>query len=67
MELNGVVHIFLICPVFHIYSYFLYFLTSPSVWVVSGVKRFIYISAADFGLINYLLRGYYEGKVSSSS
>ncbi|XP_050226408.1 uncharacterized protein At1g32220, chloroplastic isoform X2 [Mercurialis annua] len=27
-----------------------------------GVKRFVYISAADFGLINYLLRGYYEGK-----
>jgi nucleoside-diphosphate-sugar epimerase len=27
-----------------------------------GVKRFVYISAADFGLANYLLRGYYEGK-----
>ncbi|KAK6249315.1 hypothetical protein QUC31_020880 [Theobroma cacao] len=27
-----------------------------------GVKRFIYISAADFGLANYLLQGYYEGK-----
>ncbi|WCJ25450.1 NAD(P)-binding Rossmann-fold superfamily protein [Euphorbia peplus] len=27
-----------------------------------GVKRFVYISAADFGLINYILRGYYEGK-----
>ncbi|XP_042483086.1 uncharacterized protein At1g32220, chloroplastic-like isoform X2 [Macadamia integrifolia] len=27
-----------------------------------GVKRFIYISAADFGLVNYLLKGYYEGK-----
>ncbi|XP_065854727.1 uncharacterized protein At1g32220, chloroplastic-like [Euphorbia lathyris] len=27
-----------------------------------GVKRFVYISAADFGLISYLLRGYYEGK-----
>ncbi|XP_059451633.1 uncharacterized protein At1g32220, chloroplastic-like isoform X2 [Corylus avellana] len=26
------------------------------------VKRYIYISAADFGLINYLLKGYYEGK-----
>ncbi|KAM7255516.1 hypothetical protein ACFE04_008414 [Oxalis oulophora] len=27
-----------------------------------GVKRFVYISAADFGLVNYILRGYYEGK-----
>ncbi|XP_044506592.1 uncharacterized protein At1g32220, chloroplastic-like [Mangifera indica] len=27
-----------------------------------GVKKFVYISAADFGLVNYLLRGYYEGK-----
>ncbi|KAF5735650.1 hypothetical protein HS088_TW15G01161 [Tripterygium wilfordii] len=27
-----------------------------------GVKRFVYISAADFGVVNYLLRGYYEGK-----
>ncbi|XP_010541546.1 PREDICTED: uncharacterized protein At1g32220, chloroplastic [Tarenaya hassleriana] len=27
-----------------------------------GVKRFVYISAADFGFANYLLRGYYEGK-----
>lgn len=27
-----------------------------------GVKRFIYISAADFGVVNYLLQGYYEGK-----
>ncbi|XP_062024411.1 uncharacterized protein At1g32220, chloroplastic [Rosa rugosa] len=27
-----------------------------------GVKRFVYVSAADFGLANYLLRGYYEGK-----
>ncbi|CAL1385225.1 unnamed protein product [Linum trigynum] len=27
-----------------------------------GVKRFVYISAADFGLANYILRGYYEGK-----
>ncbi|GAV60057.1 NAD_binding_10 domain-containing protein [Cephalotus follicularis] len=27
-----------------------------------GVKRFVYISAADFGLVNYLLKGYYEGK-----
>lgn len=27
-----------------------------------GVKRFAYISAADFGLVNYLLQGYYEGK-----
>ncbi|KAI9153886.1 hypothetical protein LWI28_017980 [Acer negundo] len=27
-----------------------------------GVKRFAYISAADFGFINYILRGYYEGK-----
>uniref|UniRef100_A0A1S4D8Z9 Uncharacterized protein At1g32220, chloroplastic-like n=1 Tax=Nicotiana tabacum TaxID=4097 RepID=A0A1S4D8Z9_TOBAC len=28
-----------------------------------GVKRFVYISAADFGVANYLLQGYYEGKV----
>ncbi|VFR03162.1 unnamed protein product [Cuscuta campestris] len=27
-----------------------------------GVKRFVYISAADFGFVNYLLQGYYEGK-----
>ncbi|KAK9698195.1 hypothetical protein RND81_08G088100 [Saponaria officinalis] len=27
-----------------------------------GVKRFVYISAADFGVVNYLLQGYYKGK-----
>jgi uncharacterized protein YbjT (DUF2867 family) len=27
-----------------------------------GVKRFVYVSVADFGLVNYLLKGYYEGK-----
>ncbi|XP_028799045.1 uncharacterized protein At1g32220, chloroplastic [Neltuma alba] len=27
-----------------------------------GVKRFVYISAADFGVVNFLLQGYYEGK-----
>ncbi|CAN6195629.1 unnamed protein product [Urochloa humidicola] len=27
-----------------------------------SVKRFVYVSAADFGLVNYLLKGYYEGK-----
>ncbi|KAK1273937.1 hypothetical protein QJS04_geneDACA016437 [Acorus gramineus] len=27
-----------------------------------GVKRFVYISATDFGLVNYLLQGYYGGK-----
>ncbi|XP_075109494.1 uncharacterized protein At1g32220, chloroplastic-like isoform X1 [Nicotiana tabacum] len=27
-----------------------------------GVKRFVYISAADFGVANYVLQGYYEGK-----
>ncbi|KAK9273261.1 hypothetical protein L1049_018068 [Liquidambar formosana] len=27
-----------------------------------GVKRFVYISAADFGLANYVLQGYYDGK-----
>ncbi|KAJ9147420.1 hypothetical protein P3X46_029585 [Hevea brasiliensis] len=32
-----------------------------------GVKRFVYISAADFGLINYILRGYYEGKRSTEA
>lgn len=31
----------------------------------AGVQRFVYISAADFGVVNYLLRGYYEGKVCS--
>lgn len=31
-------------------------------WMI-GVKRFVYVSAADFGLANYLVRGYYEGKV----
>lgn len=30
---------------------------------LAGVKRFVYISAADFGVVNYLLQGYYEGKV----
>ncbi|KAJ8763799.1 hypothetical protein K2173_003581 [Erythroxylum novogranatense] len=29
---------------------------------VKGVKRFVYISAADFGMANYLLQGYYDGK-----
>ncbi|KAK3177680.1 hypothetical protein Dsin_032851 [Dipteronia sinensis] len=32
-----------------------------------GVKRFVYISAADFGVVNYVLQGYYEGKVLSST
>ncbi|KAJ4831375.1 hypothetical protein Tsubulata_021675 [Turnera subulata] len=27
-----------------------------------GIKRFVYISAADFGVVNYLLKGYYDGK-----
>ncbi|KAK9065663.1 hypothetical protein SSX86_015064 [Deinandra increscens subsp. villosa] len=27
-----------------------------------GIKRFVYISAADFGVINYLIQGYYDGK-----
>ena len=31
----------------------------------AGVKRFVYVSAADFGLVNYLLKGYYDGKVTS--
>ncbi|XP_048133371.1 uncharacterized protein At1g32220, chloroplastic-like [Rhodamnia argentea] len=30
-----------------------------------GVKRFVYISATDFVIANYLLRGYYEGKALS--
>jgi hypothetical protein len=34
---------------------------------LTGVKRFIYISAADFGVVNYLLQGYYEGKVICST
>ncbi|KAA8547846.1 hypothetical protein F0562_004275 [Nyssa sinensis] len=32
-----------------------------------GVKRFVYISAADFGLANYLLQGYYEGKKAAET
>ncbi|XP_077223159.1 uncharacterized protein At1g32220, chloroplastic-like [Tasmannia lanceolata] len=32
-----------------------------------GVKRFVYISAADFGLVNYLLQGYYEGKKATEA
>ncbi|KAL3587159.1 hypothetical protein D5086_014026, partial [Populus alba] len=32
-----------------------------------GVKRFVYISAADFGLVNYLLQGYYEGKKAAET
>ncbi|KAJ4975048.1 hypothetical protein NE237_008222 [Protea cynaroides] len=31
------------------------------------VKRFVYVSAADFGLVNYLLRGYYEGKKAAET
>ncbi|KAK1317185.1 Uncharacterized protein QJS10_CPA05g01981 [Acorus calamus] len=32
-----------------------------------GVKRFVYISAADFGVANYLLQGYYEGKKAAEA
>lgn len=32
-----------------------------------GVKRFVYISAADFGVVNYLLQGYYEGKKAAEA
>uniref|UniRef100_A0A1D1XFG6 Uncharacterized protein At1g32220, chloroplastic n=1 Tax=Anthurium amnicola TaxID=1678845 RepID=A0A1D1XFG6_9ARAE len=32
-----------------------------------GIKRFVYISAADFGLAKYLLKGYYEGKKAAES
>lgn len=32
-----------------------------------GVKRFVYISAADFGLVNYLLKGYFAGKRSTET
>ncbi|KAL8536861.1 hypothetical protein ACS0TY_012150 [Phlomoides rotata] len=28
----------------------------------AGVKRFVYISAADYGVVNQLLQGYFEGK-----
>lgn len=45
-----------------IFSYTYGLLTRQCEWV-TGVKRFVYISAADFGLANYLLQGYYEGKV----
>ncbi|KAJ0730698.1 putative NAD(P)-binding domain, NAD(P)-binding domain superfamily [Helianthus annuus] len=27
-----------------------------------GVKRFVYVSAADCGVMNYILQGYYDGK-----
>ncbi|PWA93603.1 NAD(P)-binding Rossmann-fold superfamily protein [Artemisia annua] len=27
-----------------------------------GIRRFVYISASDFGVINYLIQGYYDGK-----
>lgn len=35
-----------------------------AVWAASqaGVKRFVYISAADFGLPSFVLKGYFEGK-----
>lgn len=32
-----------------------------------GVKRYVYISAADFGLASYLLQGYYEGKKAAET
>ncbi|KAL6961059.1 hypothetical protein U1Q18_038822 [Sarracenia purpurea var. burkii] len=32
-----------------------------------GIKRFVYVSAADFGLANYLLQGYYEGKKAAET
>ncbi|CAK7335133.1 unnamed protein product [Dovyalis caffra] len=32
-----------------------------------GVKRFVYVSAADFGLMKYLLKGYFEGKRSTET
>ncbi|KAI8013201.1 Uncharacterized protein LOK49_LG05G01727 [Camellia lanceoleosa] len=32
-----------------------------------GVKRFVYISAADFGVVNYLLQGYYGGKQAAET
>ncbi|OVA12507.1 hypothetical protein BVC80_9011g13 [Macleaya cordata] len=32
-----------------------------------GVKRFVYISAADLGVANYLFQGYYEGKRASET
>ncbi|XP_068641557.1 uncharacterized protein At1g32220, chloroplastic-like isoform X1 [Aristolochia californica] len=32
-----------------------------------GVRRFVYNSAADFGVINYLLQGYYEGKKAAEA
>ncbi|GMP28523.1 hypothetical protein CsSME_00004028 [Camellia sinensis var. sinensis] len=32
-----------------------------------GVKRFVYVSAADFSLANFLLQGYYEGKKAAET
>ncbi|XP_068638214.1 uncharacterized protein At1g32220, chloroplastic-like [Aristolochia californica] len=32
-----------------------------------GIKRFVYISAADFGVANYLLQGYYKGKKAAEA
>lgn len=52
-------------PLLHAYrSLAKVLISSISLSVVPvGVKRFVYISAADFGVVNYLLQGYYEGKV----
>ncbi|KAI3690265.1 hypothetical protein L2E82_48244 [Cichorium intybus] len=27
-----------------------------------GIKRFVYVSVCDYGVVNYMLQGYYEGK-----
>ncbi|KAK7352618.1 hypothetical protein VNO80_18042 [Phaseolus coccineus] len=32
-----------------------------------GVKRFVYISSADYGVVNYLVQGYYQGKKAAET
>ena len=57
--------LFTICMPFQVYMLRInkYCWAPNCSWMSSGVKRFVYISAADFGLVNYLLKGYYAGKV----
>jgi hypothetical protein len=57
--------LFTFCMLFQVYMLRIdkYCWTPNCSWMSSGVKRFVYISAADFGLVNYLLKGYFAGKV----
>ncbi|KAH7574002.1 hypothetical protein JRO89_XS03G0237300 [Xanthoceras sorbifolium] len=47
--------------------FFFFTFSSMIVPLPTGVKRFVYISAADFGVANYLLRGFYEGKKAAET